>query len=94
MSDRLNARRAMQWLIAVALISTAACISIDKRARTRSDRVREALIKEHRSRPDTAPKFASSAPNFKLKTLSGDAEVELASFRGEKPVVLVFGSYT
>ncbi len=34
------------------------------------------------------------APNFKLKKLNADEEVELASFRGKRPVVLVFGSYT
>ncbi len=34
------------------------------------------------------------APDFKLKTKDGDREVQLASFRGKKPVVLVFGSYT
>jgi hypothetical protein len=34
------------------------------------------------------------APDFKLPTLDKSSEVELASFRGQKPVVLVFGSYT
>jgi hypothetical protein len=35
-----------------------------------------------------------SAPDFRLPTLDKSAEVELASFRGQRPVVLVFGSYT
>lgn len=39
-------------------------------------------------------KVGEEAPNFKLKTRDGKKEVELATFRGEKPVVLVFGSYT
>ena len=34
------------------------------------------------------------APNFKLKKLHADEEIELSSFRGKRPVVLVFGSYT
>jgi hypothetical protein len=34
------------------------------------------------------------APDFRLRTLDKSAEVSLASFRGVKPVVLVFGSYT
>jgi hypothetical protein len=34
------------------------------------------------------------APDFKLPALDKSAEVELASLRGQKPVVLVFGSYT
>jgi peroxiredoxin len=35
-----------------------------------------------------------AAPDFALKTPDGAAEVQLSSFRGQKPVVLVFGSYT
>jgi hypothetical protein len=34
------------------------------------------------------------APDFRLKTRDGSAEVQLSSFRGSRPVVLVFGSYT
>ncbi len=45
-------------------------------------------------RPDFAPALGAMAPNFTLKTLKGEREVELAAFRGVKPVVLVLGSYT
>jgi hypothetical protein len=34
------------------------------------------------------------APDFELPTLDGAARVRLSSFRGTRPVVLVFGSYT
>jgi len=34
------------------------------------------------------------APDFRLRTLDKTAEVSLDSFRGQKPVVLIFGSYT
>jgi hypothetical protein len=34
------------------------------------------------------------APDFRLPTLDHQATVQLSSFRGVKPVVLVFGSYT
>jgi len=34
------------------------------------------------------------APDFRLRTLDGKAQVSLASFRSQKPVVLIFGSYT
>jgi len=34
------------------------------------------------------------APDFHLKTRDGKSEVSLASFRGSRPVVLIFGSYT
>ncbi len=34
------------------------------------------------------------APDFALKTTDRKAEVQLSSFRGQKPVVLIFGSHT
>ena len=34
------------------------------------------------------------APNFKLTSLDGKRQVELTSFAGNKPVALLFGSYT
>ena len=42
----------------------------------------------------SALKVADMAPTFKLKSLDGKQEIDLASFRGKKPVVLFFGSYT
>jgi hypothetical protein len=35
-----------------------------------------------------------AAPDFDLQTVDKQARVQLSSFRGVKPVVLVFGSYT
>ncbi len=35
-----------------------------------------------------------TAPDFQLSTLDHKNEVQLSSFRGKQPVVLVFGSYT
>jgi hypothetical protein len=35
-----------------------------------------------------------AAPDFRLPWLNGSGSVELSSFRGTRPVVLVFGSYT
>jgi hypothetical protein len=34
------------------------------------------------------------APDFRLPTLDRKSAVQLSSFRGDRPVVLVFGSYT
>jgi len=34
------------------------------------------------------------APDFDLKLVHGDSRVRLSSFRDQKPVVLIFGSYT
>jgi AhpC/TSA family len=38
--------------------------------------------------------IGDQAPDFHLRTLDKTAEVSLSSFRGSKPVVLIFGSYT
>ncbi len=34
------------------------------------------------------------APDFTLATLDKNSHVQLSSFRGKQPIVLVFGSYT
>jgi hypothetical protein len=40
------------------------------------------------------PKLGARAPDFRLKLHDGDKEVSLSDYRGKKPVVLVFGSFT
>jgi peroxiredoxin len=42
----------------------------------------------------TAPKVGDQAPDFTLFDPSGEQAVTLSSFRGQKPVALVFGSST
>lgn len=39
-------------------------------------------------------KEGDAAPDFTLSAQDGSRDVSLASHRGERPVVLVFGSYT
>ena len=34
------------------------------------------------------------APMFKLKSLDGKEEMDMEKFRGKKPVILFFGSYS
>src|SRR5438046_780749 len=41
-----------------------------------------------------AVNVGDQAPDFRLATLDKSGVVQLSSFRGAKPVVLVFGSYT
>ena len=38
--------------------------------------------------------IGDAAPGFTLKSPDGSSTVELASFQGKRPVVLIFGSYT
>ena len=39
-------------------------------------------------------KVGDVAPDFTLKSVDGKETVKLSSFKGKKPVLLVFGSYT
>lgn len=47
-----------------------------------------------RNRPVEKVQEGDSAPDFELKSLDGKGTVRLSSFRGKKPVALIFGSYT
>ena len=39
-------------------------------------------------------KTGDPAPDFRLQTYDKSSLVQLSSFRGDRPVVLIFGSYT
>lgn len=54
----------------------------------------EMAFAQQRPARDDGLKVGEVAPTFKLKALDGKAQTDLEAFRGEKPVVLVFGSYT
>jgi hypothetical protein len=41
-----------------------------------------------------APKAGGLAPDFELKSANDENSVRLSSFKGKRPVVLIFGSYT
>jgi len=41
-----------------------------------------------------APKVGEPAPDFTLSDIHGSRQVTLSEFRGERPVALVFGSFT
>ena len=41
-----------------------------------------------------APRVGDEAPDFELSDAAGTRTVRLSSFRGDRPVALVFGSYT
>jgi hypothetical protein len=43
---------------------------------------------------DGSLRVGDAAPDFQLETADHGLRVQLSSFRGRKPVVLVFGSYT
>jgi hypothetical protein len=41
-----------------------------------------------------APKLGDMAPDFELFDSVGENPVRLSDFRGQKPVALIFGSFT
>jgi hypothetical protein len=41
-----------------------------------------------------APKVGDPAPDFELADISGSNPIQLSSFQGLQPVVLIFGSFT
>ena len=49
---------------------------------------------EIRGRRGNGPAVGTEAPDFELARLKSEAKVKLSQFRGDKPVALVFGSYT
>lgn len=44
--------------------------------------------------PMPGPRVGSMAPDFTLPTQDGKGEITLSQFRGKKPVVMIFGSFT
>jgi len=41
-----------------------------------------------------APRVGDPAPDFELRDIQGEDPIRLSNFRGDKPVVLIFGSFT
>lgn len=55
---------------------------------------RQDAIAWHERYEPLAPKKGDVAPDFKLRDANGENPVRLSDFRGQKPVALVFGSFT
>ena len=55
---------------------------------------RRVLMKRQLGLDKLAPKAGDLAPDFTLSDISGTESVTLSDFRGNKPVALIFGSFT
>jgi len=62
-----------------------------KRGKKPGEKVAPAAMKEF---DEQKLKVGDTAPDFELKRRDGNGALKLSSFKGEKPVVLVFGSIT
>lgn len=81
------ARTAFTSFVLVVLLSILTSDILAQRSGNRQGR--------RASRSDAnALRVGEMAPGFVLRSLDGKSETDLQSFRGEKPVVLLFGSYT
>lgn len=56
-------------------------------------RNKEVTVWQHENNPNV-PKVGDLAPDFVLSDNTGKKSVRLSDFRGKKPVVLLFGSFT
>lgn len=82
----------MNRKIALLLIPLFLAATIITDANAQRQRSRESRM--NKQRKDNAPKVGDTAPVFTLKSHDGKSETSLASFKGEKAVILFFGSYT
>jgi len=55
---------------------------------------RKRLMAAQKKIDENAPRAGDIAPDFTLYDIDGKDPVTLSDFRGEKPVALVFGSFT
>ena len=55
---------------------------------------RDELLRFILERETLAPAVGEQAPDFDLPCLGSGRRVRLSSFRGTRPVALIFGSYT
>lgn len=58
------------------------------------DAERMSMMQFIAARETTAPAVGDEAPDFDLPLCGSPARVRLSSFRGKRPVALIFGSYT
>lgn len=79
----------MKNSLVVLLLMVVGCFSVEQDQEKQKRQERE---KRRANTPNL--EVGEMAPTFVLKSLDGESETDLASFRGEKPVVLFFGSYT
>lgn len=57
-------------------------------------KIRKKLMKRQKGLDQLAPKAGDMAPDFTLQNIAGTETITLSNFRGQKPVALIFGSYT
>lgn len=82
-------RRTFTTLLALALVATMALDAYSQRTRRGEGR-----RGKYKMRNDSGLTVGEHAPGFTLKSPDGKSETNLEALRKDKPVILLFGSYT
>jgi len=83
-----------QWVMFALIITMVAGGVVAQQPSRDGDRRGRRDRQRSSERSDDSPKAGQKAPPFTLKSVDGKQETDLASFRGKRPVILFFGSYT
>jgi hypothetical protein len=88
-------RRWQLKLLACLTVAAAGIATADGQSRRERGQRSRGGMRQRMMRDDGAPKVGEQAPAFKIKTLADQSkQVDLEGFKGKRPVVLFFGSYT
>ena len=81
----------MRWVIWIAMGAALAARIPDEQQQRQE--LKQELKKKMAARKDKF-QVGDAAPDFRLKIRGGGKSISLSSYRGKRPVALVFGSYT
>lgn len=83
----------MKKLAAVAAVIGLTCMSATALAQRGGERPQRGDRASQRQ-GNQPLHVADRAPEFALKSLDGKSETDITQFRGKRPLILFFGSYT
>ncbi len=99
----MNIKRTFRVGLVFVVLPLVGCATIDEQVGRVMMRLMDAKAPEDRP-PNwettkalmsrVPPKVGEEAPDFTLKTRDGSETVRLSQFEGDRPVVLIFGSWT
>ncbi|MBL1217796.1 MAG: hypothetical protein D8M59_09905 [Planctomycetes bacterium] len=86
MKDTIR-QAALLWATVVAVAAATPAGACPSQSRPRQ-------MQQRQQQRAQAPRVGDEAPMFTLKSIDGKSETDTRSFRGQRPLVLFFGSYT
>ncbi len=95
--ERHEFRRLLQEVRAEMQAASGQRVSASDILATKADNLDpgfQAALEATMARDQMGPNAGDPPPDFILKRLGSEEWVQLSSFRGQRPVALIFGSYT